>query len=589
MNPTTEQLQAVEQASLHNRLKISAGAGCTKTTTLSLIANANPVPSLYLAYNKAMAEEARSKFPNWVTVKTTHALAYAVFGRQMNHKLSRPRGRYENVCGTGGEIAKYFGIEDFYLNEHDKITAAGMGLAVKETVNRFEYSADAKIKGCHISYTPVENRKLEEKIQSYNTIVLETAKQLWALRTNLKSPILATHDTYLKLYQLSKPTLSAYDIVYLDEAQDTNDCVLSIIGGLTEPKVIIVGDKYQQIYGWRGSVNAMEKLDYAETRLTQSFRYGQAIADVANDIIGEGFDLKGWDQLDTVAMHREEFEGEGEHTILYRTNACLLMDAVYFISKGLKVNLEIDVKDFLRQLESAVELYRGNLAKVKHESLLQFDSWAALQDEADIVKGELQRVMNMVESGDVFRIIGILSTQQNTTSPDIIMTTAHKSKGREWDVVLLADDFPSNYNNKGEWVGLNEMERNLLYVACTRAKKVLAYNNTVQEIRDRVAYSVDEFIRQEVKALCVEVREIVQIDNRVGLHQYQKRSEKELLAKLAEDEHFDTHLEETLAEAEFETPTPLLMFPAIDACGNLFGLSSSLDEMVDAQYMHQHE
>jgi superfamily I DNA/RNA helicase len=81
--------------------------------------------------------------------------------------------------------------------------------------------------------------------------------------------------------------------------------------------------------------------------------------------------------------------------------------------------------------------------------------------------------------------------QRNTDDPEIILTTAHKSKGREWDVVWLASDFPSNWNNKGEWVGLRDEERNLLYVAVTRARKHLIYNDTVKELLDREPTTAD--------------------------------------------------------------------------------------------------
>jgi hypothetical protein len=46
--------------------------------------------------------------------------------------------------------------------------------------------------------------------------------------------------------------------------------------------------------------------------------------------------------------------------------------------------------------------------------------------------------------------------------------------------VLLADDFPSHYDG-GDWVGLPEMEQNLLYVAVTRAMRVLEINDSVDE------------------------------------------------------------------------------------------------------------
>jgi hypothetical protein len=47
---------------------------------------------------------------------------------------------------------------------------------------------------------------------------------------------------------------------------------------------------------------------------------------------------------------------------------------------------------------------------------------------------------------------------------------------------VLAEDFPSVYDAKGKFVGLDDQERNLLYVAATRAKKKLYYNNSVLEM-----------------------------------------------------------------------------------------------------------
>ncbi|MGY3621811.1 hypothetical protein [Bradyrhizobium sp. USDA 10063] len=44
--------------------------------------------------------------------------------------------------------------------------------------------------------------------------------------------------------------------------------------------MIYVGDKYRQIYEWRGAVNAMKKIEtQGETYLTTSFRFGTAIAE----------------------------------------------------------------------------------------------------------------------------------------------------------------------------------------------------------------------------------------------------------------------------------------------------------------------
>ena len=282
------------------------------------------LPSLYLAYNKSMAVEAREKFPEWVRVSTTHALAYAVYGRQLANKLKRPMGAYQNVCGTGGEIARYFKIKGIFLTCGESITANGIGLAIKETVNRFEYSADKKISATHVSGAGIKKVKgnLDQvETMVYIDLVKKHAEMLWALRTNLNSNILATHDTYLKQYQLSEPDLSGYDVLYLDEGQDTNECVLDIVMRQTKPKIVVVGDEFQQIYQWRGSVNAMGKLPFVETFLTQSFRFGQPIADLANVVLSQNgvvTNIRGWEQcISTVAYHHDQTSIEGCYTLLY--------------------------------------------------------------------------------------------------------------------------------------------------------------------------------------------------------------------------------------------------------------------------------
>ena len=63
----------------------------------------------------------------------------------------------------------------------------------------------------------------------------------------------------------------------------------------------------------------------------------------------------------------------------------------------------------------------------------------------------------------------------NIRAADVIVSTAHRSKGLEWDTVVLYDDFP-DLIDEGELAFHEkeiEDELNLLYVASTRAQKLL--------------------------------------------------------------------------------------------------------------------
>ena len=76
----------------------------------------------------------------------------------------------------------------------------------------------------------------------------------------------------------------AYDGFLLDEAQDSNPVTIKIFNALKRQK-ILVGDKYQQIYQFRESLNAMEmiKAKY-EFFLTHTFRCSASVVDEANEV-----------------------------------------------------------------------------------------------------------------------------------------------------------------------------------------------------------------------------------------------------------------------------------------------------------------
>ena len=72
----------------------------------------------------------------------------------------------------------------------------------------------------------------------------------------------------------------------------------------------------------------------------------------------------------------------------------------------------------------------------------------------------------MVKLVDTFGcgiIIDALKNMPAEADADVVISTAHKSKGREWNRVRLAGDFPTVDK-------MSDEDFRLLYVACTRAK-----------------------------------------------------------------------------------------------------------------------
>ncbi|OPX18911.1 MAG: hypothetical protein BZ151_12040 [Desulfobacca sp. 4484_104] len=93
---TDEQRAIIAALPHHKSIKVYALAGTGKTTTLKAIAQAYPkAKMLYLAFNKAIADEAKSKFPPNVEVRTVHSLAFS-------RGLSFGPGSYRCFCQRSG-------------------------------------------------------------------------------------------------------------------------------------------------------------------------------------------------------------------------------------------------------------------------------------------------------------------------------------------------------------------------------------------------------------------------------------------------------------------------------------------------------
>ena len=92
MTPTQEQKDILSAFKSTRVLKVNACAGSGKTSTLVMLAQDNPVPSLYVCFNKVIREEAELRFPSHVSCRTQHSLAYAEFGQGLLHKMQNKPG-----------------------------------------------------------------------------------------------------------------------------------------------------------------------------------------------------------------------------------------------------------------------------------------------------------------------------------------------------------------------------------------------------------------------------------------------------------------------------------------------------------------
>ncbi len=468
-------------------------AGSSKSTSQVVMSHNIYKRSMYLTFSKALAVEASTMFPSHVECKTIHALAFREVGHAYANRLTRPRGAYKNVGGTGNELAKLYRMKDMELTENHKVSANAIGLMVKNTVAKYEASDDLELELTHIPEYMIKTAMnkvtghlkkhlIKKKASNLRRLVLSYSEQLWKDRVNLDKSVLCTHDTYVKIWSLTNPIIDT-DVLFLDEVQDASNVFVGIVKKqVGRCKMILVGDPDQNLYAWRYSVNALELVDGVEGKLGQSFRFGPKVGELAETILGNGRSVKGWEQLDTKIGYEAVVDESKPFAKLYRVNAALVSDALDYISEGKKVNIDIDVNDYIKILQCAEKLYLGDTKKVKHEEIVPYDDWDELKVEAEY-SGMLKRVAKIVESGQVNRSVTILKTHKNTTTPDVILSTSHKSKGKTYQQVIIDNSaWESNYDSEGVWVGISEGEKRLLYVAATRASHALEYNNTIREM-----------------------------------------------------------------------------------------------------------
>lgn len=476
--PTQEQKEISNIFEQGKSIVVNAYAGAGKSSTIVMVDKVKPIDKsgLYLAFNKVIADEIGGKLSDTTDSRTIHSLAYREVGRDYQHKLSRPRTGYVNVAGTASEIAKYYRI--LPVGETSDTEVA---MLVKNTVNNFESSVEDHLTEKHINKAYLEtilkralkrnDKNVDE--ESVKKSVMLYANKLWNDRIDKHSVVLATHDTYLKLYQLIKPQIGV-DVLYVDEVQDITPPVVDIIKNQKDMQVVIVGDVFQSIYGWRGAINAMKHFpEFEQLNLSQSFRFGDAIAELANRVLAgrNNTPLRGFDKVSSVVGQVDKSK---PYTCIYRTNSALIMDGLSLLSQGENVTLEVDTRGFVRLIESAVALYEKDYKKVKHEDIIGYKTWWELKDEAKD-SSELKRLVMMVESGQAQSTIHILKNYTPSDDAHITLITAHKSKGKEWSQVVLAEDFNPITDSTPE------QEMNLIYVAATRGMNVLQVNQVLEQ------------------------------------------------------------------------------------------------------------
>jgi F-box protein 18 (helicase) len=502
-------------------LVVEAGAGTGKTTCFIEFSKRKPSSTiLYLCFNNKSAKEAQELYKKAKVINTKASTIHGLASK-IKHDYTK-LGKFQDRVSPK-DLEKLLRLD------------IAKSCLILKTIKTFCESEDKEIKKDHVPTTEgIITLSGAEGSEMGQLEILELSKKVWAMMVHRGSSMPISYDHYLKIYQLSEPFLN-YDYILLDEAQDSNPVTLAILENQkSRSSTILIGDKNQAIYGWRGAKDAMGKYEsVASLPLTQSFRFGQNIAATANRVLKtlqkSTTKLRGTDLPDSVKLTPnfpeliQKKEAIKPLTYIARTNATLFDKALFLAEGGLNYHFHGTKSENnwdpssiykLNDLKDVYHLWCGNLQAIKNPYIKIYGNYTNLKNAAfaenfqeellpsqrtSVSKNpssskngdtELQFLCRLVEKYK-HRVPSLTQTLKDhcvgpPTSKDqniITLTTAHRSKGLEWDNVEIADDFIKNKSGLSEKQFLEEA--NLLYVAITRAKKNLSLPPTIHKLIQR--------------------------------------------------------------------------------------------------------
>ena len=482
-------------------IKINAVAGSGKTTTLVEYAKRQKPGSriLYLAFNRSVRMEAIKRFGDQglknVDVQTAHSLAF--------RRIAAPLG-YKIVPGYKiPDLAATLGITQVGRDLHSKYLIAGH---ILKFAGMFCNSAKSKVQELDYRAT-ISDPSARAAASRYYDHIEKGTRRFLALMD--RKELAATHDFYLKKFQLSRPVLG-YDVILFDEGQDASSAMLDVFLSQSGKKVI-VGDVHQQIYGWRHAVNALKQVDFSNFTLSTSFRFNGHVAELAMQCLS-------WKRLigEEVAAC---IKGVGKNSkvasraTIARTNLALLKSAIDMVQNDRsmkKIYFEGNFNSYTYAADGAsiydvLNLYMDKTNAVRDPLIASMGSFDELEEYAE--KSEDQELKMLIDIVEEYgpRIPALLKKISERHVADgergkanMIFSTLHRCKGMEYDEVTLTQDFITedrikkqiSSGGKNQPIDRNKIneEINLAYVAVTRSRNYLDFPEAMFPTADKTLF-----------------------------------------------------------------------------------------------------
>ena len=508
-------------------LVVEAAAGSGKTFTLikciELIPNDKRI--LLTAFNKDIVNELKKKakeFPN-VECKTLHGLGMLMVMKNVDEMSPVPE-IFKYSSQFYSNPSAYTKINLFRLKKHDRKTYMDN---VKKYVDFARY---------FLCQTPKDLDEIE-KAYEIETVAdeKEVAMKLleWG-KTNLKT-MDYTDMIWLPNVLNLKPIGLQYDYIMVDECQDMNKAERELVLKCFKmgTRMVSVGDENQLIYQFSGSdkdsLNTLKNLPNTKCLpLSISYRCADSIVEYAQRIvpsIEKNDDHRAGNVLEDVPL---EDVKDGD-MVLCRTNAPLVDLYNRYLKLGKKSYIVgKDIGSNMKTIIESMNMTEVNWGNIEKDGLFirlyddLFETRNKIMAESNVSKEDAINSRQFQDKLDMINAIGAMANGINSVDEllgkiDIVfpkkvqkegikLSTIHKSKGLECENVYIAcKSLMPSKNATTKWE--KRQERNLMYVAYTRAKNKLGfldekefnYNNQPNGTLDALEAAVNFVLKKSTK------------------------------------------------------------------------------------------
>lgn len=469
---------------------LEAVAGAGKSTALINAIKLFQGQVALLAYNKKIADELKEKLLeagiDWKKGQagTVHSFGFSAF-----------RKAFGNVTVESKKV--YHILDKEYDELHPlsiwKQTIAHLVSLAKQCAVGIEHTIENTSLWHDIAeHHDVFNGPDENEPQPPKEEIIEAAKATLKINNRIVNVIDFDDMVYLPL--VHRVRFWQFDVVMVDEAQDTNAARRALVRALVKKggRVVAVGDRHQAIYGFTGADN--DSLDLigkdfncSYMPLTVTFRCPKSVVNFSKQWVShiEAAATAPEGSVSSI-MLEELFTREdltGASAVLCRNTKPLVELAFSLIRR--KIACRVEGRDIGNGLVKMITRWKNikKLGALKDKLDDYFDKQKTrllaqkkevklqqLEDQIETIKVIIDQCLAEGKSNVADAVVHIESMFDDDVLGVLVLSTIHKSKGREWKNVFWLDRQRTCPSKWARQAWQQEQEVNLMYVAATRAK-----------------------------------------------------------------------------------------------------------------------